>query len=70
MSSMMLFKGSSSSHGVNLSLSTYMYSSTYYRSGDESSENLAPYFATLSAENYATVRKLPSKSYIINGKSD
>lgn len=68
LSTYVLFKGSINNHGINLSLSTYMYSSTYYRSGDESSENLGPYFATVSQENNAIVRKLPSSSYIISGK--
>lgn len=62
-----LFNGSDYPQGLNVSLNTYKGSNTYYRAGDNSHENLAPNFAFISKENKATVNKLSSTHYIING---
>lgn len=62
-----LFSGFDNPQGLNVSLNTYKGSNTYYRAGDNSHENLAPNFAFVSKENKATVNKLSSTHYIING---
>lgn len=53
---------------LNISLSHYDDSNVCYRAGDNSSTNLKPVFVVLSKKNQATVKEIPSKNYIINGK--
>ncbi|VVC36007.1 ABC transporter-like,P-loop containing nucleoside triphosphate hydrolase,AAA+ ATPase domain,ABC [Cinara cedri] len=61
-----LFKASDLPKGLNLSLSTYMGSTVYYRSEDNSSFNLETQFVDISKANYATVNEVSSKKNIFN----